>query len=101
MFRKCRARFFKTNKSRKMLRRITKIKLLLSKLKSVDDENLIISHSINCCNKSFLTINLIVVLRKIRKYQKNVELLILKASFCRLLKEIVRDIINENNDLRI
>ena len=99
MFRKCRARFFKTRKLKKMLRRITKIKLLLNKLKNVDDESLIINHFINRCNKSFLIISLNVTLRKIRRYQKNVELLISKASFRRLLKKIVRDMINKNNDL--
>ena len=77
------------------------MKFLLSKLKSVDDENLIINHFINRCNKSFLTISLTVALRKIRRYQKSVELLISKASFRRLLKEIVRDMINKNDDLRM
>ena len=80
---------------------MTKIKLLLIKLKNVDNKSLIISHCINRCNNSFLTINLVVVLRKIRKYQKSKKLLISKASFRRLLKKIVRDIINENNDLRM
>ena len=77
------------------------MKLLLNKLKSVDDESLIISHFINRCNKSFLIISLTVALREIRRYQKNVELLISKASFRRLLREIVRDMINENDDLRM
>ena len=77
------------------------MKLLLSKLKSVDDKSLVISHSINRYNKSFLTISLAVVLRKIRRYQKNVELLISKASFRRLFRKIVRDMTNENDDLRM
>ena len=101
IFKKRRAKSFKTRRSRKILKRMTKIKLLLNKLKSVDDESLIINHSINHCNISFLTINLIIALRKIRKYQKNVELLISKALFRHLLKKIVRDMINENDDLRM
>ena len=80
---------------------MTRIKLLLIKLKNVDDESLIISHCINHCNNSFLTISLTVVLRKIRKYQKNKKLLISKISFRHLFKKIVRDMINENDDLRM
>ena len=80
---------------------MTKIKFLLIKSKNVDNESLIISHYINYCNDSFLIINLIVVLRKIWKYQKNEKLLISKASFRRLFKEIVRDMINKNKNLCI
>ena len=101
MFKKRRAKFLKTRKSKKILKRMTKIKLLLNKLKNINDESLIINHSINRCNKLFLTISLIVALRKIRKYQKNVKLLISKTSFRRLLKKIIRNIINKNDDLRM
>ena len=101
MLRKRRARFLKMRKMKKMLTRMTRMKLLLIKLKNVDDKNLIINHYINRCNNLFLTINLAVVLRKIRKYQKNKKLLISKTLFRRLLKKIIRNIINENDDLRI
>ena len=78
---------------------MTKMKLLLIKSKNVDDESLIINHFINRCNNSFLTISLTVILREIRKYQKSEKLLISKTSFRRLFKKIVRDMINENNNL--
>ena len=101
MFRKRCAKFLKMRKMKKILTRMTKIKFLLIKSKNVDNKSLIISYYINCYNNSFLTINLVVVLRRIRKYQKNEKLLMSKASFRRLFKEIVRDIINENNNLCI
>ena len=88
-------------KIKNMLTQMTKIKLLLIKLKNIDNENLIISHYINRCNNLFLSINLIVVLREIRRYPRNEKLLILKISFHRLFKKIVRNIINENDDLYI
>ena len=80
---------------------MTRMKLLLIKSKNVDDESLIINHYINRYNNSFLTISLTVILREIRKYQKSEKLLISKTSFRRLLKKIVRDIINKNDDLRM
>ena len=86
---------------RRMLTRMTRMKLLLIKSKNVDGGNLIINHCINRCNNSFLTISLAVALREIRKYQKSEKLLISKASFRRLFRKIVRDMINENDDLRM
>ena len=68
MFKKHSVKFLKMRKIKKMLMRMTKMKLLLIKLKNVDNESLIINHCINHCNNLFLTINLIVALREIQKY---------------------------------
>ena len=68
MFRKYRVRLLKMRRIKRILMRMTIIKLLLIKSKNVDDESLIISHSINDCNNLFLIINLVIVLQEIRKY---------------------------------